>query len=74
MEINEIELACNLATKSTIDELVIEDYNRGKTEYITEEDLFTEDESGTQIWKEYPQEVFNRWYDYHLSEIEKCKV
>ena len=74
MEINEIELACNLATKSTIDELVIEDYNKGKTEYITEEDLFTTDESGTQIWKEYPQEVFNRWYDYYLGEIEKCKV
>lgn len=74
MEINEIKLACNLATTATIDELIIEDVNKGTMRYSTEEDLFTTDESGTQIWKEYPQEVFNRWYDYYLEEIEKCKV
>ena len=69
MNINEIELACNLATIKTVEDLVgTEIY------YSNEEDLFTEDESGTQIWKEEPQRVFNDWYDYYLGEIEKCKI
>lgn len=70
MEINAVELACNLATLRVINALVL----NIEFDYRNKEDLLTTDESGTQIWKEYPQKVFNRWYDYYLGEIEKCKV
>ena len=75
MNINEIELACNLATSSTQDELVINS-DTNLEEYATVEDLveYRDDDTETLYWKEYPQEVFNRWYDYYLGEIEKCKV
>jgi len=68
MNINEIELARNLATDSTHDELLI---NPNIEDSLYE---FDENDKETTIWKPFAQEVFNRWYDYYLSEINKCKI
>jgi hypothetical protein len=72
MEINEVELACKLADIKVKEELL-----GTEVKYKTEEDLFDvkiEDEQEVLYYKEEVQEVFNRWYDYYLGEIEKCKV
>ncbi len=72
MEINEVELACNLADIKVKEELL-----GTELKYKTEEDLFIirhEDEQEILYYKEEVQEVFNDWYDYYLGEIEKCKL
>jgi hypothetical protein len=72
MEINEIELACNLAHNSMYDEVTREEWDG--EEILSEEDLYEFENADTSKYKEEIQEVFNRWYDYYLGEIEKCKV
>jgi len=72
MEINEVELACNLANIKVKEELL-----GTELKYKTEEDLFDvkiEDDEEVLYYKEEVQEVFNDWYDYYLGEIEKCKL
>jgi hypothetical protein len=72
MEINELELACNLADIKVKEELL-----GTELKYKTEEDLFDvkiEDDEEVLYYKEEVQEVFERWYDYYLGEIEKCKL
>jgi hypothetical protein len=71
MEINEVELACKLADIKVKEELL-----GTELKYKTEEDLFIirhEDEQEVLYYKEEPQEVFNRWYDYYWSLIVECK-
>jgi hypothetical protein len=65
MNINIIELACNLAEIATEKELVPSIYN-------SEDDLFEMDENETERYKEEVQDVFNRHYDFYLEMIENC--
>lgn len=70
MEINEVELACKLADIKVKEELL-----GTELKYKTEEDLFIirhEDEQEVLYYKEEPQEVFNRWYDYYWDLIVEC--
>jgi hypothetical protein len=72
MEINEVELACNLADIKVKEELL-----GTELKYRTEEDLFNirhENDEEILYYKKEVQEVFNDWYDYYLGEIEKCKL
>jgi hypothetical protein len=71
MEINEVELACNLADIKVKEELL-----GTELKYKTEEDLFDvkiENEQEVLYYKEEVQEVFNRWYDYYWDLIVDCK-
>lgn len=63
MEINEIELASELAHDATVDEL---------SNVYDEEELCQTDDGDVLIYKDYVQDVFNRHYDYFLSKIEEC--
>ena len=72
MEINVVELACNLADIKVKEELL-----GTELKYRTEEDLFNirhENDEEILYYKKEVQEVFNDWYDYYLGEIEKCKL
>ena len=72
MEINAVELACNLADIKVKEELL-----GTELKYRTEEDLFNirhENDEEILYYKKEVQEVFNDWYDYYLGEIEKCKL
>ena len=65
--LNKIELASELAHKATVDELVLNgDYN-------SEDDLHNFDDEDVLTYKEEVQDVFNRWYDFYIDEIEKVK-
>ena len=61
MESKKLELASNLAHNSTVKEL--------KDLYL-EEELWIESEGGT-VYKEDVQDVFNDYYDYYSTEINK---
>ncbi len=63
MEINEIELASELAHDATVDEL---------SNVYDEEELYQTDDGDVLIYKDDVQDVFNRHYDYFLSKIEEC--
>lgn len=63
MEINEIELASELAHDATVDEL---------SNVYDEEELYQTDNGDVLIYKDDVQDVFNRHYDYFLSKIEEC--
>ena len=66
--INPIEVAGELAEQAVIDELVKR--NEGKHTYISEKDLFIKDkETKTLTYKEEPQDVFIRYYDYFFEMI-----
>jgi len=72
MEINEVELACKLADIKVKEELL-----GNEIKYSCEEDLFDirhEDDEEVLYYKPEVQDVFDRWYDYYLGEIEKCKI
>jgi hypothetical protein len=71
MEINEVELACNLADIKVKEELL-----GTELKYKTEEDLFDvkiEDDEEVLYYKEEVQEVFERWYNYYWNLIFECK-
>ena len=63
MEINESELASELAHDATVDEL---------SNVYDEEELYQTDDGDVLIYKDDVQDVFNRHYDYFLSKIEEC--
>lgn len=63
MEINEIELASELAYDATVDEL---------SNVYDEEELYQTDDGDVLIYKDDVQDVFNRHYDYFFSKIEEC--
>ena len=63
MEINEIELASELAHDATVDEL---------SNVYDEEELYQTDDGDVLIYKDDVQDVLNRHYDYFLSKIEEC--
>jgi hypothetical protein len=66
MEINEIELACDLANDAVKDEL---------RDVYNEDDLVEAGEDlDTVVWIKEAQEVFNRHYDYFLGKINNCKI
>ena len=59
MNINEIELASELAAIQTQKEIPHPCY------YSTED--------GMNVYTKDAQEAFNKWYDYYLTIIEQCK-
>jgi len=67
MDINEVELASNLAEKRTIEEVFV-------SMNIKENDLYVSDEEGNLSYKDFVQDIFNRWYDFYLTEIETTKL
>ena len=69
IQINEVELASNLASKATENEILVVE-NDKYPDYQYDCDLVVEDdESGCYIYKDDVQDVFNRWYDYYYAEI-----
>jgi len=70
MNINEVELASNLAHNATKDEIFSP---LSDLEITNEDDMWEEDENENTIYKDKVQDVFNRWYDYFYDEITKCK-
>ena len=65
IQINEVELASNLASKATIREFGIID---GRL--ATEDDITILDGgSDCYIYTDEAQDIFNRWYDYYYAEI-----
>lgn len=63
IQINEIELASELAYDATVDEL---------SNVYDEEELYKTEDGKVLIYKDDVQDVFNRHYDYFLSKIEEC--
>ena len=61
MESKKLELAANLAHNATIENM---------KDLHSEEELFVELEGGT-AYKEDVQDVFNDYYDYYSTEIDK---
>jgi hypothetical protein len=61
MESKKLELAANLAHNATIENM---------KDLYSEEELFVELEGGT-AYKEDVQDVFNDYYDYYSTEIDK---
>lgn len=66
IRINAIELASELAHSRTL-------YESGDI-CNNEDDMFNDPEDGMQTYKEEIQDRFNEWYDYYLTEIEKCII
>jgi hypothetical protein len=64
--INAIELASELAHSRTL-------YESGDI-CNNEDDMFDDPVDGVQTYKEEIQDRFNEWYDYYLTEIEKCII
>ena len=65
MEINEIELASELAHDATVKEL---------SNIYEKDDLYQIDNGDALIYKDDVQDVFNRHYDYFLTKIEECNL
>ncbi len=66
-KINEIELASNLAHNAT--------WEVFSNVLSCEDDLFESDggdDDDCVVYKENIQDIFNKWYDFFISEIEKC--
>ena len=61
MEINEIELASELA------------HERMLIHWDDPDDIYIEDEGGCIIYTDEAQDIFNDYYDYYLTLIEKTK-
>lgn len=70
--INIVETAAELANDNTIDEILnpIGDYVLLQG-FNSEDDLY---EQGSLKYKEEVQDVFNKWYDYYYSKLEKLKI
>ena len=67
IKVNAIELASELAHNRTL-------YESGDI-CNNEDDMFSQPDISIQIsYKEEIQDRFNSWYDYYLTEIEKCKI
>ena len=62
MEINEIELASELAHERMIEH------------WDDTDDIYTEDTEGCMVYTEIAQDFFNDYYDYYLTLIEKIKL
>jgi len=62
MEINEIELASELA------------HERMMMHWNGPNDIYVEDTEGCMIYTEEAQGLFNIHYDYYLTTIEKIKI
>ncbi len=61
MEINEIELASELAHEKMIGH------------WDDTDNMYEEDGEGCMIYSEEAQDIFNDYYDYYLTLIEKTK-
>jgi len=68
-EINEIELAAELAHQATAAELINEQYS----DYPDEESLYETDNSD-YVYKPHVQDLFNNYYDYYLEMIDNCEI
>lgn len=66
IKVNAIELASELAHNRTL-------YESGDI-CSNEDDMFEEPTASITTYKEEIQDRFNDWYDYYLTEIEKCKL
>lgn len=64
MELNPLELASNLAHNRTL-------YESGDI-CNNEDDMFVDINAEVLTYTEEIQDRFNSWYDYYLSQIEKC--
>jgi len=64
MELNPLELASNLAHNRTLYESMDICNN--------EDDMYVNANPDSLTYTEEIQERFNEWYDYYLTEIEKC--
>jgi hypothetical protein len=64
--INKLELAAELAHTRTL-------YESGDI-CNNEDDMFIDNNYGLQVYTEEIQDRFNEWYDFYLSEIEKCTI
>jgi len=61
MQINEVELACELAEDATL------------KDFDNEVDaVYQTDEGDVLIYTDEAQDVFNRHYDYFFTKIEEC--
>jgi hypothetical protein len=67
--INEIELASELAYQATAAELI----HDLPFEYPNEESLYETDNSD-YVYKPIVQDLFNNYYDYYLEMIDKCTL
>ena len=61
MEINEIELASELA------------HERMMIHWDDPEDIYIEDGEGCVIYTDKAQDIFNEYYDYYLTTLTKTK-
>lgn len=68
MEINEIELASNLAHDRTAFELISNEILNNKDE------MYKNINAETLEYTEDVQITFNEWYDYYLTKIENTKL
>lgn len=66
IKVNAIELASELAHYRTF-------YESGDI-CNNEDDMFEEPTASITTYNEEIQDRFNHWYDYYLTEIEKCKL
>lgn len=73
--INIVQVATELAKDNTIDEILnpIGDYVL-LYGFSSEDDLYEFDEEGNSTYKEEVQDIFNKWYDYYYSKLEKLKI
>jgi hypothetical protein len=71
MNINEVELASELATKSVLSQYLGESNG---CEHEDVEGVYTEDSDGTIRFTEDAQDSFNYWYAYYLDIIEGCSI
>jgi hypothetical protein len=65
VKVNIVELASELANDRTFEELT--------SEYMGEVEIYKTD-SNVVEYTEYAQKVFNGWYDYYYSFIDKYKI
>jgi hypothetical protein len=69
VKINKIELASELAHGMAKDEMFIDEL------IADEDDMFVNGETEDVIvYTEEAQDIFNRWYDYFLSEISAIEI
>jgi hypothetical protein len=69
IKINALEVACELATEATKNEML---FVHGSI--LEESEMYVSDGENTEILTEEAQEVFNRWYDFYLNNLIKYSI
>ena len=67
MNINEVELSLNLALNATRDELLFDGHIEDESE------MYENNEDGDIHYRNFVQDIFDKYYDYFYDEINKCK-